>query len=116
MLDLASDTDPTWTRRALDNLDAILLDHAHCERKAASTALSLIFKYTDQTSLMIPLSELAREELRHFEEVIGHVERRGGHFGRQKPSPYAGQLMEACRTHEPERLLDVLIICSLIES
>ena len=116
MLNLASETDPSWTRRALDDLDAILIDHAHCEKKAASTALSLIFKYVDLPQLQKPLSELAREELRHFEEVLGHLDRLGITFGRQKPSPYAGRLMEVRRAHEPDRLVDTLLCCALIEA
>lgn len=116
MLHLASETDPAWTRRALENLDAILLDHAHCEKKAASTALSLIFRYPERPSLMIPLSRLAREELAHFEEVVGVLRSRGLEFCRQRPSPYASKLMEIVRKREPLRLLDTLLCCAMIEA
>ncbi len=115
-LGLASTTDASWTRRALTDLDEILVDHGHCEKKAASTALSLVFKYVEHVHFLPVLSALAREELRHFEQVLQHLQRRGVPFRRQKPAPYAGKLMEACRKQEPDRLLDVLIVCSLIEA
>jgi tRNA-(ms[2]io[6]A)-hydroxylase len=116
MLTLAAATDPAWTERALAHLDVILLDHAHCEKKAASTAVNLIFRYQDRAALMAPLSALAREELAHFEEVLAALERRGVAFGRIDPSPYAASLMSVVRTHEPERLLDTLLCCALIEA
>jgi tRNA-(ms[2]io[6]A)-hydroxylase len=97
-------------------MDEVLLDHAHCEKKAASTALSLIFRYPEQPRLAVPLSRLAREELRHLELVIEHIRRRGGEFERQRPSAYAAELMSAARTHEPARLVDTLICCALIEA
>ena len=78
MLNLASRTDPAWARWISGHVDALLLDHAHCEKKAASTAISLIFRYPERPSLMIPLSRLAREELAHFEQVVGLVRARGG--------------------------------------
>ncbi len=116
MLHLASTSDPAWTRRALANIDEILLDHAHCEKKAASTALSLIFRYPERPSLMLPLSRLAREELAHFEEVVAILRRRGLEFRRQRPSPYAAELMKIVRKGEPLRLLDTLLCCALIEA
>lgn len=116
MLHLASTTDPRWAERAREHLPEILLDHAHCEKKAASTALSLIFRYPEQPALAVPLARLAREELAHFEEVIGAMRARGLEFRRQTPSPYAARLMSAVRTHEPARLLDTLLCCALIEA
>ena len=116
MFVLASQTERTWVQKAMDNMDDILLDHAHCEKKAASTALGLIFRYPERSSMMIPLAQLAREELVHFEQVLQHLDRRGIPFRRQGPSPYAGQLMDACVKDEPRRLLDTLICCSLIEA
>lgn len=116
MLNLASSTDPAWVRRAVGDMDEILLDHAHCEKKAASTAINLIFRYPQYPALMLPLSALAREELEHFEQVIEIMRSRGLEFRRQKPSPYASRLMAEVRTHEPARLLDTLICCSLIEA
>ena len=116
MLHLASQTGPVWDRWALDHLDMLVLDHAHCEKKAASTAINLIFRYTHVVALMEPLSRLAREELSHFELVLEHLHRRGTAFERLQPSPYAASLMEICRKAEPERLLDTLLCCSMIEA
>src|SRR5262249_36307532 len=94
----------------------ILLDHAHCEKKAASTAMSLIFKYPDHPALIVPLSELAREELTHFEEVLRHLAARGLRYRRQKPSPYAGKLMAIVRPNEPERMIDTVLAGAFIEA
>jgi tRNA-(ms[2]io[6]A)-hydroxylase len=116
MLNLASSSDPQWVERALSAMDEILLDHAHCEKKAASTAINLIFRYPDRPQLMLPLSELAREELEHFEQVIRVMRGRGLEFERQEPSPYAGQLLAKVRIEEPARLLDTLLCCALIEA
>jgi tRNA-(ms[2]io[6]A)-hydroxylase len=116
VLNLASASEPAWLERALGDLDAVLLDHAHAEKKAASTALTLVFRYPERPELARPLSELAREELGHFEQVLTQLERRGRRFGRQRPSPYAGRLQQAVRGHEPARLLDTLLCCALIEA
>lgn len=116
MLNLASVSDSAWLARALAGLDEVLLDHAHAEKKAASTALSLVFRYPERPELARPLSELAREELGHFEGVLSQLERRGQRFERQRPSPYAGRLQQVVRTHEPARLVDTLLCCALIEA
>ncbi len=116
MLHLASTTDSDWVRLALAHLPTILLDHAHCEKKAASTAINLLFRYQPISELMRPLSELAREELGHFELLLGVLEMRGIPFGPLSPSPYAADLYRAVRDEEPERLLDTLLVCALIEA
>lgn len=116
MLHLAATTDRSWAERACEHLPELLLDHAHCEKKAASTALSLIFRYPERPSLAVPLSRLAREELAHFEEVVAVMRARGLEFRRQTPSPYAAQLMSAVRKHEPAKLIDTLLCCALIEA
>ncbi len=116
MLKLASETPPGWAKRAAANLDEILLDHAHCEKKAAGVAVTLIFQYPEHAELMAPLSALAREELCHFEEVLRQLEARGIAFERQRPSPYAGRLRELVRKQEPERLLDTLLCSAVIEA
>jgi tRNA-(ms[2]io[6]A)-hydroxylase len=116
MLSLASTTDRAWVERARAHLDEILLDHAHCEKKAASTAVSLLFKYAERGELLATLSQLAREELGHFETVLGHLAARGVAFRHQVPSPYAGQLMKAVRAREPGRLVDTLLCSALIEA
>ena len=116
MLRLAAPTDPAWAARVLADLDEVLVDHAHCEKKAASSALRLLFRYPDRTALLAPLSQLAREELAHFEEVLRHLERRGVGFRHQVPSPYADGLLAAVRRDEPGRLLDLLLAHGLIEA
>ncbi len=116
MLHLAGASASDWGHGALAHIDEILLDHAHCEKKAASTALSMIFRFPEIPELMIPMSELAREELEHFELVVALIRKRGGEFSRQQPSPYAARLMAAVRTHQPARLLDMLLCASLIEA
>ena len=116
MLHLQAQTDPGWIDRAQAHMDEILLDHAHCEKKAASTAINMIFRYPDKTSLMLPLSRLAQEELQHFEQVLLLLEKRGLVYARQRPSPYAGKLMKALREREPARLLDTLLCCAYIEA
>ena len=116
MLSLASTTDGGWVARALAHLDEILVDHAHCEKKAASTAVSLLFKYPGHEVLLAPLSRLAREELVHFEEVLAVLAARGIPFRHQRPSPYAAALMQAVRAHEPARLVDTLLCSALIEA
>jgi tRNA-(ms[2]io[6]A)-hydroxylase len=116
MLSLASASDPGWVARALVDLDEVLLDHAHCEKKAASTAVSLLFRYPEQRRLLAPLAALAREELEHFEKVLAMLARRAVPFRRQAPSPYAGQLLAAARRAEPGRGVDTLLCLSLIEA
>lgn len=116
MLKLASETPPAWTARALAQLDEILLDHAHCEKKAAGIALRLLFQYPERASFQAPLAALAREELSHFEAVLGVLAERGIPFRRQRPSAYAGRLRTAVSGREPGRLLDTLLCCALIEA
>ena len=116
MLELAAATDPAWAARALSRLDELLVDHAHCEKKAAGTAVQLLFRYPQHAGLLTPLSQLAREELMHFEQVLALLAERGLAFGRHRPGPYAGKLRERERTSEPERLLDTLLCCALIEA
>lgn len=116
MLHLASETEGDWGRRAVAAMPDILLDHAHLEKKAAGTAINLIFRYPQHTGLMVPLSRLAREELAHFEQVLGVLEARGLPFVRQRPAPYAGRLMTIVRPEEPHRLLDTLMVCAVIEA
>lgn len=115
-LALVSATGPVWLARALAHLDEILVDHAHCEKKAASTAVSLLFRYPERTELLAPLARLAREELRHFEQVVAHLRARGLGLVRQRPSPYASELLAAARAEEPARLLDTLLCMALIEA
>jgi tRNA-(ms[2]io[6]A)-hydroxylase len=116
MLSLAEDTRAEWVERAVQALDEVLLDHAHCEKKAAGGALRLLFSYPDQQYLQQPLAALAQEELTHFQQLLALLERRGVKFERQKPSPYASKLHAKVRPREPHRLTDLLLTCALIEA
>jgi tRNA-(ms[2]io[6]A)-hydroxylase len=116
MLNLASQTPREWVARVEDRLDLLLLDHAHCEKKAASMAINLIFRYQRRPELARPLSELAREELEHFELMLSILEQRGIAYEVLDPSPYASELMRHVRPVEPDRLVDTLLACALIEA
>lgn len=109
-------TPPTWIEWALAHPDILLIDHAHCEKKAASTALNLMFRYVDRPELLDNLSQLAREELLHFEQVVGMMRARGVTYDHLSPSRYAGALRAHVRTSEPGRLVDTLIVGALIEA
>jgi tRNA 2-(methylsulfanyl)-N6-isopentenyladenosine37 hydroxylase len=109
-------TPQAWIDWALQHPDILLIDHAHCEKKAASTALNLMFRYVDRPELLDALSQLAREELLHFEQVIQMMRQRGVQYDHLSPSRYASSLRKLMRTEEPGRLVDVLIIGALIEA
>jgi tRNA-(ms[2]io[6]A)-hydroxylase len=94
----------------------LLSDHANCEKKAASTALALMFAYPEDRALATRLSKLAREELRHFEQVDKLMQTEGVKYLRQKPGRYASGLRAAMKTHEPFRKLDLLLMGALIEA
>ncbi|MFM2162615.1 MAG: hypothetical protein RLZZ383_2127 [Pseudomonadota bacterium] len=116
MLNLASTTHSSWLAEARQDLPSLLLDHAHCEKKAASTALSLLFRYPEHTALLRPLTALASEELEHFQRMVDLLEERGIPYRKLTPSLYASRLFEAVRKEEPGRLVDTLLTCSLIEA
>jgi tRNA-(ms[2]io[6]A)-hydroxylase len=115
-LNLCAPTRPSWIHSALDRLDDLLLDHAHCEKKAAGMALKLLFSYPQHCFLQEPLSRLAREELGHFEQVLQRLEDRRVAFGRQRPSAYGGRLHALVRPSEPQRLIDLLLVAAIIEA
>lgn len=116
MLNLAEDSKAEWVERAVEKLDEVLLDHTHCEKKAAGGALRLLFSYPNQVFLQAPLADLAKEELTHFQQLLELLERRGIRFERQKPSAYAGKLHSLVRSRDPHRLTDLLLTCALIEA
>jgi tRNA 2-(methylsulfanyl)-N6-isopentenyladenosine37 hydroxylase len=116
MLRLAADTDPAWVRAAVSRLDAVLLDHMHCEKKAAATALSLINRYPFHAELVDRMVEHAAEELDHFRQVLAICRARGLTLGRDSADPYVNRLLEHARRDEPARLLDALVVAALIEA
>jgi len=109
-------TPPEWIVEACDRLPELLLDHANCELKAASTALGFIYRYSDRTALAHQMSRLAREELRHFEQARQIMEEMKIPFRRLSASRYAGKLRQAVRREEPGHLLDMLLVGALIEA
>ncbi len=105
-----------WVEQALTHLNTILLDHSHCERKAAGVALNLMFRYPSNTKLVRELTAIAREELEHFELVNQWLERRGIPLGPLSSPPYGTGLKALIRKDEPQRLLDSLLVSGLIEA
>lgn len=116
VLRLAAPTAASWVAHVTSHLDELLIDLAHCEKKAASTIVSLLFRYPEVPGLAAELSPIAREELEHFEEVLAHLATRGIAFRRLVPAPYASDLLAAVRATEPERLVDTLLCLALIEA
>ena len=113
---LACRTPLKWVEAALKQQAILLIDHAHCEKKAASTALSLIYRYPDFPILLTKLSRLAREELRHFEQVIKILSNKGITFCYLTPSRYASSMLKEASTKEPDKLVDTLLIAAFIEA
>ncbi|PLW69438.1 tRNA-(ms[2]io[6]A)-hydroxylase [Pseudohalioglobus lutimaris] len=113
---LACPTPRAWVDWALQNQDILLIDHANCEKKAASTALNLMYRYVEHHELLNKLSRLAREELRHFEQVIAIMNQRGVDYPQLGAARYAGSLRKEVRTQEPARLVDTLLIGAIIEA
>ncbi|MDG2502813.1 MAG: tRNA-(ms[2]io[6]A)-hydroxylase [Porticoccaceae bacterium] len=109
-------TPDRWIENALEHPSLMLIDHANCEKKAASTALSLINRYTDNFELLNKMSRLAREEMRHFEQVIALMKRRGIAYTHVSASRYAAGLRELARRDDPGKLIDVLVIGAFIEA
>lgn len=113
---LQQPTAPAWVEQAIAHLDIILLDHSHCERKAAGVALNLMFRYPSNTQLVRMLTAIAQEELEHFELVNQWLERRGIPLGPLAAPPYGAGLNAQIRKPEPQRLMDTLLVCGLIEA
>jgi tRNA 2-(methylsulfanyl)-N6-isopentenyladenosine37 hydroxylase len=113
---LAAPTPAAWVDAACEHWRELLIDHANCEKKAASSALALIFAYPEDQELSSALSRLAREELRHFEQVSQLMRRLHMSFERQRPGRYAAGLRAALRQHEPARKLDLMLAGALIEA
>jgi tRNA 2-(methylsulfanyl)-N6-isopentenyladenosine37 hydroxylase len=113
---LRAPTPRAWVATAVERWRELLVDHANCEKKAASTALALMFAYPEDHALALVLSRLAREELRHFEQVQKMMLALGVEFERQQPGRYASGLRTALSTSEPGRKLDLLLAGALIEA
>jgi len=100
-------TPDSWVKAALEHQEVLLIDHANCEKKAASTALNLVYRYIEYPELLTMMSRLAREELRHFEQVLAIMNKRDITYTRITASRYAAELFKYVRKTEPEKLVDV---------
>ena len=116
MLHLQTTTKPHWLTQVDESLDEILIDHAHCEKKAAGTAMNLMFAYVEDIELCREMTLIVNEELEHFHMVIELLDRRGIKFRRLKPSTYGRQLNDLVRVGEPQRAVDRLLVAGLIEA
>ena len=105
-----------WIKLALSNPIEILIDHAHCERKAAGVAIQLMFRYPSEPNLAEVLSPIAREELEHFEKILYFLKDLGHSLKALKPPPYGAELAKNIRKNEPNRMLDSFLIAGLIEA
>jgi tRNA-(ms[2]io[6]A)-hydroxylase len=109
-------TNSAWIDQAIGNIETIILDHSHCERKAAGVALNFLFRYPSYDKLVRQLTAIAKEELEHFELVNQWLERLNIPLGPLKPAPYGAELKQQVSPQEPLRLLDSLLVAALIEA
>ncbi|MCK5881748.1 MAG: tRNA-(ms[2]io[6]A)-hydroxylase [Sinobacterium sp.] len=113
---LPCETPDSWVQAALKNQHIMLVDHANCEKKAASTALTLMNRCFDKPDVLNKMSKLAREELRHFEQVTAIMKKRGLEYVSISSSRYAKGLHKYVPKNEPERLVHTLIVGAFIEA
>ena len=113
---LGCTTPQAWLDEAVNNLEILMQDHANCEKKAASTAMNLMFRYSFFTDLQVKLAQLVREEMLHYEQVLEFMTKRGQEWKGLSAGRYAGGLRKEIRTYEPEALIDVMIIGAFVEA
>jgi len=116
MLSLTSASASRWLDQVDAHLDELLIDHAHCEKKAAGVAMNLLFSYVDHADLARAMTEIVSEELDHFRMVLDLLDRRGIAFRKLSPSSYGARLHELIRRPEPDRAVDRLLVAGLIEA
>lgn len=116
MLHLHCSTPDRWFAQVESQLEPLLLDHAHCEKKAAGTAMNLIFAYVERTDFVRALKEIVVEELDHFQQVLDLLSARGMKFRRLTPSSYGARLAELIRKQEPGKAVDRCLVAALIEA
>lgn len=119
MLGLKLKTDPRWVKNAVEqNIEEILTDHAYCEQKAASHAISLIVNYPEYPDLVDTMTDLAREEMAHFKMVHQLIQKRGFALGRERKDSYVGELMKFVRKGPDKsiRMMDRLLFAAMIEA
>ena len=110
MLSLKSQSSDRWLEQVEQDLDSVLIDHAHCEKKAASCAMNLIFSYVENRELCQVMTRIVKEELNQFQKVLDLLDRRGIEFVRLRPSNYGARLNEFIHKDEPARAVDRLIV------
>ncbi|MEB5928632.1 MiaE family protein [Acinetobacter schindleri] len=113
---LGCETPKAWLDEALQNLEILMQDHANCEKKAASTAMNLMFRYSFFVDLQVKLAQLVREEMLHYEQVLEFMNKLGQQWTGLSAGRYAGGLRKEIRTYEPEALIDVLVIGAFVEA
>ena len=113
---LSCPTPAGWLECAKRNVPLLLIDHANCEKKAASSALQLTYRYIEKPEVLIKVSRLAREEMHHFEQVVALMSARNITYTYLSASRYAGELKRCARPEEPGRLIDTLLIGAIIEA
>lgn len=116
MLCLKSETKKEWVEAALSDLDSIFNDHAHCEKKAASTGMSLLSAYPEKTEISLTMADLIEEEMGHYKSVIEILNSLGKTLGKDQGDPYAKKLLGHIRSFEPKKLLDRLLTAGIIEA
>ncbi len=116
MLCLKVPSQPDWIEAARTDLEKVLLDHAHCEKKAAVNAMSLVSRYPTRQRLVREMIALAQEEMEHFSQVFEFIVKKGGELQRDPGDPYVQALHKEVRHHEPGRMLDLLLVGALIEA
>lgn len=109
-------TPDAWLQEALIHQDLLLIDHANCEKKAAATAMHLMYRHTGKPDLLKKMSQLAREELLHFQQVVEIMQARDIEYRRLSPSRYAAGLRELIAKEERQQLIDTLIVGAFIEA
>ncbi|MEO0928294.1 MAG: tRNA-(ms[2]io[6]A)-hydroxylase [Cyanobacteria bacterium J06643_13] len=113
---LQQPSSPEWIAMAIANLDTILLDHSHCERKAAGSALNLMFRYPAHQKLVQQLTAIAQEELSHFDQVNQWLAKRNIPLAALNSPPYFARLKSQVRHAEPDRLIDLMLVSAIIEA
>jgi len=113
---LSGRTTRAWIDTAINNLPIIIQDHANCEKKAAGTAMNLMFRYEFSHDLQCKLAQLVREEMLHYEQVLGIMKERGQEWQHLGAGRYAKGMLKHKRTYEPAAMVDVLIIGAFIEA
>ncbi|NWF50206.1 MAG: tRNA-(ms[2]io[6]A)-hydroxylase [Ignavibacteriaceae bacterium] len=116
MLCLKCEANSGWIKAVLKNIDEVIIDHAHCEKKAAGTGMSLLSSYPDKTELTLAMADLVEEEIGHFKSVVQILQSKNITLSKDKGDEYVKALLSYARTTEPNRLLDRLLIAGIVEA